>query len=145
MSQPLFLDKNQPKENNMSPKKKVALFLILTFSFSILSLLPVIITGTGTIVNTITLMWSPGLAAILTQLIATRSLRGLGWRLGSARSLGIAFVLPVVFALPVYAITWLTGLGGFLNPYEFHAPTRQYASPDLATAVAVFLLINPKD
>ena len=129
----------------MSPKKKVALFLILTFSFSILSLLPVIITRTGTIVNTITLMWSPGLAAILTQLIATRSLRGLGWRLGSARSLGIAFVLPVVFALPVYAITWLTGLGGFLNPYEFHAPTRQYASPDLATAVAVFLLINPKD
>jgi uncharacterized protein len=129
----------------MSSQKKVALFLFLTFSFSLLSYIPIIRSGTlstqgGLFV--LTLMFSPGLAAILTQLIATRSLRGLGWRLGSARWLVIAYFLPVAYTLPVYAFTWLTGLGGFLNPYTFSPLTRQYSSPDLATAVTVFLLIN---
>lgn len=31
------------------------------------------------------LMWSPGVAAILTQLVHTRSLRGLGWGWGRTR------------------------------------------------------------
>ena len=59
-----------------------------------------------------TMMWSPGPAAILTQLIATRSLRGLGWRLGPARWLGIAYILPLIYASPVYAFTWLKAQGG---------------------------------
>jgi hypothetical protein len=45
------------------------------------------------------MMWSPGLAAILTQLIATRSLRGLGWRLGPVRWLVIAYILPLATAV----------------------------------------------
>jgi membrane protease YdiL (CAAX protease family) len=88
------------------------------------------------------MMWSPGIAGMLTQLIATRSLRGLGWRLGSARWLGLAYILPIVYTLPVYALTWLTGLGSLLNPYFFSPLTRQYSSPDLAAAVAVFVLIK---
>ena len=55
---------------------------------------------------------------------------------------GLCLFLPIIYGLPVYAFTWLTGLGGFLNPYLFHASTRQYASPDLPTALAVFLLID---
>ena len=106
----------------MSPKRKVSLFLFLTLVFSSLSYIPIIRAGTiatqsGLFV--LTMMWSPGLAAILTQLIATRSLRGLGWHFGAARWLGIAYILPVVYALPVYAFTWLTGLGSLLNPYLF--------------------------
>lgn len=90
----------------------------------------------------LTMMWSPGLAAILTQLIATRSLSGPGWRLGSVRWLVIAYILPVVYALPVYAFIWLTGLGSLLNPYFFSPLTRQYASPDMAIALTVFVLIK---
>jgi uncharacterized protein len=92
----------------MSPQKKISLFLILTFALSLFSYVPIIRVGTLEIQRGLfvfTLMYSPGLAAILTQLIATRSLRGLGWRLGSARWLGIAYILPVVYTLPVYAFT----------------------------------------
>ena len=59
------------------------------------------------------LMWMPGVAAILTQLITTRSLKGLGWRPRTAKLLGLALVLPLLYALPVYGLTWLAGLGQF--------------------------------
>jgi membrane protease YdiL (CAAX protease family) len=129
----------------MSPQKKVSLFLFLTLVLSSLSYVPIIRAGTGNVqggIFVLTMMWSPGLAAILTQLIVTSSLRGLGWRLGSARWLGIAYILPIVSALPVYAFTWLTGLGSLLNPYQFSPLTRQYSSPDLTTAIIVFALIK---
>ena len=129
----------------MTSKKKVSLFLFLAVALSLFSYMPIIRAGTANVQGglfVLTLMWSPGLAAILTQLIATRSLRGLGWRLGAARWLGLAYILPVVYTLPVYALTWLMGLGSLLNPYFFSPLTRQYASPDLATAVTVFVLIK---
>jgi membrane protease YdiL (CAAX protease family) len=129
----------------MSPQNKIYLFLFLTLSFSLLSYVPIIRAGTlnaqgGLFV--LTIMWSPGLAAILTQLIATRSLRGLGWRLGSARWLGMAYILPVVYGLPVYAFTWLTGLGRFPNPSRIASLADKYSSPNVATTVAMFVLIS---
>ena len=129
----------------MSPPKKISLFLFLTLALSMFSYVPIIRAGTlnangGLFV--LTLMWSPGLAAILTQLIATRSLRGLGWRFGMPRWLGIAYFLPVVYTLPVYAFTWLTGIGAFSNPRLFASIAERYSSPNLATTVAIILLLE---
>ena len=124
----------------MSPLKKVIIFLLLTFSLSTLSYIALIRSSGG--LFALTLMWSPGLAAIVTQFIAARNLRGLGWHFGPARWLGIAYILPVLYALPVYAFTWLTGLGKFLNPYQISTLTRQYASPGLASAVTVYVFLN---
>ena len=67
----------------MSAQKKIALFLVLTATFSSLSYLPMFRAGTAGAQDglfVLALMWSPGIAAILTQLIATRGLRGLGWK-----------------------------------------------------------------
>ena len=97
----------------MPPQRKIGLFLFLTLSLSMLSYIPIIHAGTGNIQGglfVLTLMWLPGLAATLTPFLATRSLRGLGWRFGSARWPGVAYFLPVVYTLPVYIFTWLTGL-----------------------------------
>ena len=135
----------QTKEENMSPKKKVGLFLFLNLVLSSISYIPIIRAGTGNVQGglfVLTMMWSPATAAILTQLIATHSIRGLGWRLGSVRWLAIAYILPIAYALPVYAFTWLTGLASLLNPYFFSPLTRQLSSPDLSTAIIVFALIK---
>ena len=59
------------------------------------------------------LMWMPAVAAMLTQLITVRSLKGLGWKPRTAKLLGLAMILPLVYALPVYGLTWLSGLGQF--------------------------------
>ena len=84
-------------------------------------------------------MWSPGLAALLTQLLTTRSLRGMGWRLGSVRFLGIAWILPVVYALPAYAFAWLTGLGIFPNPARIARLAEDYSYTSTTTTVAIFV------
>jgi uncharacterized protein len=132
-------------EDIMSPQKKISLFLFLTLVLSALSYIPILRAGTIGVQGGLfvfTMMWSPGLAAILTQLIATRSLRGLGWRLGPARWLGIACILPLVYALPVYAFTWLTGLGIFPNPTRIARLAEEYSSSSVATTVAIFVLFS---
>jgi len=129
----------------MSSQKKITIFLSLTVLFSALSYIPMISAGTIGIQGGLfvfTLMWSPGLAAILTQLIANRSLRGMGWRLGSARWLGIAYILPVIYALPVYVFTWLTGLGIFPNPSRIARLAEEYSSTNTTTIVAIFVLFS---
>ena len=66
------------------------------------------------------LMWMPAVAALFTQLITTRSLKGLGWKPRTAKLLGFALVLPLLYALPVYGLTWMAGLGQ-LDPAGWQA------------------------
>lgn len=129
----------------MTSPKKITLFLLLTATFTGLSYIPMLRAGTamaGYGLFVLLAMWSPGVAAILTQLIATRGLRGLGWHFGSARWLGLGYLLPVLYGLPVYAFAWATGLGSFINPYTFSETARRFGSPDLAGALTAFVLVN---
>ena len=59
------------------------------------------------------LMWCPGVSAILTKLIFDRNLKGLGWKPGPAKWLGLAYLLPILYGAVVYGFTWLIGQGGF--------------------------------
>ncbi|HEX6302582.1 MAG TPA: type II CAAX endopeptidase family protein [Anaerolineales bacterium] len=129
----------------MSPQKKVSLFLFLTFALSLFSYVPIIRAGTLNVnggIFVLTVMWSPGLAAILTQLIATRSLRGMGWRFGSARWLGIAYILPILYALPVYAFAWLTGLGTFPDPVRIAKLAEEYSTSNLSSILTIYVLTS---
>jgi len=58
-------------------------------------------------------MWCPGMSAILTKLIFDRNLKGLGWKPGPAKWLGLAYLLPILYGAVVYGFTWLIGQGGF--------------------------------
>ena len=129
----------------MSPQKKVSLFLFLTLALSMFSYVPIIRAGSLNVnggMYVLTMMWSPGLAAILTQLIANRTLRGLGWVFGSARWLVIAYILPIAYALPVYIFTWLAGVGVFPNPARIARLAAQYSSSNVTTTVAIFLFFS---
>ena len=56
------------------------------------------------------LMWCPGISAILTQLIFSRSLRGMGWGWGKTRYQLVSFFLPLLYAAVAYGVIWGTGL-----------------------------------
>jgi hypothetical protein len=129
----------------LSPHKKISLFLFLTLALSLFSYVPIIRAGTLNVndgILVLTLMYSPGLAVILTQLIATHSLRGLSWRFGSARWPGIVYLLPLVYTLPVYTLTWFTGIGTFSKPRLFASIAEKYASPNLAATIVIILLLE---
>ena len=136
---------------DQSPSRgKIALFLLLTFVFS--SVFYVLMLRAGTMGNlALGVMWCPGLAALITQFVYTRSLRGLGWGLGKPRYLGASYAIPLLYSLVAYGVVWLTGLGGPPNLYKAAAIQRQYApdaSPWVATvgyiafAATVGLVIN---
>lgn len=52
-------------------------------------------------------MWCPGLAALITQLVRRRTLRGLGWGWGRTRYFPIAYGLAIAVCLVPYLVVWL--------------------------------------
>jgi len=102
-----------------SPRKKVFTFLAITLVLSCIFYYLIISSGslqTAGGLYVLGLMWSPGLAGMFTQRIYEGKLRGMGWKLGKAKYLLIAFAVPLVYCIVVYGLTWLSGLGGFPEP-----------------------------
>jgi hypothetical protein len=92
--------------------KKIVVFLALTSALS--AIFYYFIIASGSIVGyTGGLMWCPGVAALLTQFIFQRNIRGLGWSIKPSRYWLVGYALPVGYGLMVYSIVWLTGLGTF--------------------------------
>jgi membrane protease YdiL (CAAX protease family) len=101
---------------NMSNRTKIGrivTFLALTFGLSTIFYVKIITGGEGIEPWLLPLMWCPGVSAILTKLIFDRNLKGLGWKPGPAKWLGLAYVLPILYGAVVYGITWLIRQGGF--------------------------------
>lgn len=91
-------------------RKKILVFLLLTFSFSAVFYY-LILTSNSMQSYVAGLMWCPGIAAMLTQVAFHRSLRGLGWKAGRAGYLFLGYGLPIIYCLVLYGIVWLVGLG----------------------------------
>jgi membrane protease YdiL (CAAX protease family) len=106
-----------------TPRTKIALFLALTFGFSAYfywRIIAIGMAGEGAGNLVLGLMWCPGIAAILTRLITQRNLAGQGWIPWPPGPLGLAFILPILYAAPVYGLAWASGIGGF-NPDAWSA------------------------
>jgi len=94
-------------------KRTIAIFLGLTFALSAVTWVPQIRAGAIHPLWILATMWSPGVAAIVTRLGTQGNLRGFGWKPGKVKWLALAYVLPILYALPVYLIAWFGGLGTF--------------------------------
>lgn len=97
-------------------RRKVILFLALALVLSTASFVPVIRAGSMNALGGAAVwlgMWAPGVAAMLTQLITEGTLKGMGWKPRTMPLLMLALVLPLIYALPVYAFTWGFGIGQF--------------------------------
>jgi len=95
--------------------QRIITFLLLTFALS--AIFWVLIGRVGQLsagqMYILGLMWSPGIAALLTTFIFQRNLRGLGWARGPGRYLLLSYALPIAYAGVVYGLTWLLGWGAF--------------------------------
>lgn len=97
-------------------EKKIAVFLGITLTVS--CLFYYLIIQAGTLMATgglyvLLLMWTPGAAGIITQLIFEHSLKGMGWKPGKFKYLALAYIIPVLYCVVVYGFTWISGLGTF--------------------------------
>lgn len=109
-------------------RKEIATFLILTFALSsifyyILGTAKTLSLGGGRYV--LMLMWCPGVSALITRMLYQRNVRGEGWRAGAPRWLGLAYTLPIAYALVAYGLVWLSGYGG-VDLSRFHTPIWRF-------------------
>jgi uncharacterized protein len=94
---------------------KILTFVLLTFTIS--SVFYIIMFSTGSTRDIGFLwMWSPAIAAFLTQFLFRGNIRDFGWGLGSKKYLLWGFMIPLLYALVIYGIAWATGLAGFRPP-----------------------------
>ncbi|MDY0065194.1 MAG: type II CAAX endopeptidase family protein [Steroidobacteraceae bacterium] len=87
------------------------------------------------------IMWVPGLAAIAALMLARRPLADIGWRLGPARIIGAAIILPAVIVTPIYAVLWLGGLAD-LNTAAWSKLVEENLGWRLAAAPSVLVLAS---
>jgi membrane protease YdiL (CAAX protease family) len=92
---------------------RIVTFLALTFGLSSIFYVKIVTGGEGIEPWVLPLMLCPSVSAILTKLIFDRSLKGMGWKPGPARWLGLGYLLPILYGAVIYGIAWLIGLGGF--------------------------------
>lgn len=96
--------------------KRLVTFVVLTYGISSVFMAWAISAGSmraGGMLAGLGGMWSPGIAAILTQLIYKQSLRGFGWGWGKTRFQVWSYVIPILYVGAVHGIVWLSGLGDF--------------------------------
>ncbi len=65
-------------------------------------------------------MWCPGFAALCTCFFFRIPAGSLGWSWPAPRFLKLAYILPLIYAAPVYLITWLA-IHGTFSPQSFEA------------------------
>src|SRR5215212_7304933 len=127
--------------------KKIAVFYTLTMIFSGVFETFVLHAGrmdAGNLFYVTGSMWSPALAAFATKRLFAESVRDLPWQWGPARYAWLGYFIPVAYALPVYLLVWLSGLGGFAAP-EFLSKTAEtfgWSTFPPALTLALFVLFT---
>ena len=124
--------------------KQIVTFLFLVFAFSCLPYYLVIhsghlAVGNGLVVSL--LMWCPAFAAFASCELLKIDLATLGWSWRPARYEVWAYVMPILYALPVYLVTWAVVSGSF-DFSKFAAPLGvAFGFPHSPSATALLLAI----
>ncbi len=90
------------------------------------------------------IMWTPGIAAIIAGLFTHRSLKKIGWSF-SIKWISAGWAIPIIYGFIAYGAVWATGLGGVPNP-TFLERARltlgMSSESDLLIIISAFLYIT---
>jgi len=116
-------------------------FLAITFALSAVFLYLVARKGEFNLLLVTGLMWSPGIAAVLTCVYLQRPVASMPWSWGEWRWNGYAWLLPIAYGLAMYLPVWLFGLGGssYGNP-ETLANWSSQVSANAETSLSAVIL-----
>lgn len=95
--------------------RKVATFVLFTFTISAVFYVVMFVTGSARDVGVLW-MWSPGVSAIVTQWLFRGRVHDFGWGAGSKKYWLWGLTVPLLYACVIYGMAWFTGLAGFRPP-----------------------------
>lgn len=93
--------------------KQVAVFLSITTVISAGTFVWMFSGVEDSIEAVLLMMFTPGISAVLTVLIVGERLKTLGWRLGKARYLLLACLVPLLVSILGYGVAWLSRYADF--------------------------------
>jgi uncharacterized protein len=124
--------------------KQIVVFVFLVLAFSCLPYFLVIHSGHLSVGNGLVvsmLMWCPAFAAFATCALLRINLSTLGWNWRPVRYEAWAYIIPILYALPVYIATWLA-ISGSYSFSAFADPLgKAFGFPNSPRASALFLAI----
>ena len=125
----------------------IAVFYALTLAFSGVFNALVLHAGkldAGNLLYVTGSMWSPALATLATKTMFGESIRELPWRWGSSRYAWLGYLIPIAYALPVYLVVWLSGLGAFADLDFIKKTSSQFGWSNFppGLALALFILLT---
>ncbi|WP_052273159.1 CPBP family intramembrane glutamic endopeptidase [Flavihumibacter solisilvae] len=125
-------------------RRAISLFLLITFSLSALFYFLIIHTGklgSGFGIYITGLMWCPAIAALITTRIFERKVSGLGWQWGNPKYQLWSYLVPLLYVLAAYSITWATGVGRFYNDDFVSHVSASFGWDQLPKGVVIALYI----
>ncbi len=125
--------------------KQILFFLALVFLFSSLPYTIMIHshhTRAGNGLTARLIMWCPAFSAFATCALFRIDLATLGWKWRPAKYEALAYFLPLLYAIPVYAFTWLTVKGSFAFESFAKGMAESYGWPQ-SPHLVTFLLGIP--
>jgi membrane protease YdiL (CAAX protease family) len=105
-------------ESTKEVRKRIITFIFFTYGISSVFMFCTISSGSlraGGGLVALGGMWSPGIAAILTQFLYKKNLREFGWKWGKTKYQVWSYAVPALYALFIHAFVWITGLAGFVQ------------------------------
>ena len=132
--------KNSTNRNS----KPIALFLSITLALSAIFYFLIIYSGTlrgGNGMYVTGLMWSPGIAALITMWILKRNLSELGWKWGKSKYQIGSYVIPILYTLAAYLIIWIVGWGSFYNKGLVGSLTQSFGLGSIGDGFTIALYV----
>lgn len=125
-----------------SGARQISTFLLLVFAFSAVPYALMIHTGhigagNGMVVRLV--MWCPALAALATCALLGIDVGTLGWNWRPLKYEFLAWLLPMIYALPVYIACWLTVKGSFAFDAYAHRVAQSYGLSEWPLAATLGL------
>lgn len=122
-----------------APARALAIFLLLLCAFSAVAYALTIHLHRQTPMLSRFMMWCPGAAALGTCAILRLPQAALGWRWPKGRWLAFAYVAPILYALPVYGLTWAIARGALAPGSFLGATAAEYGFPGSPVLATMFI------
>lgn len=100
-------------KQNKQTLRQILTFLIITSVISTGIFIWMFNGAKDNIAAVLPMMFTPGIAAIVTALIYKEKISGFGWKLGKPRYLLYGYTLPIIVSLIGYGLVWATEYSAF--------------------------------